>query len=110
MSYITRNLKQKATYWAPTGVDDFGNQTFAAPITLNCRWEGRTELFIDIDGKEQRSAARVYVNQDVLVGGYLFEGVTTVADPKTIKAAREIRDFRKIPNLRATEFERRALL
>lgn len=111
MSYITRNLRQIVTYWSPGVPDGFGGITFGAPIQIKGRWEDRTDLFIDPQGKEVRSAARVYVVQDVALRGYLFLGTSTAADP-TVESvgALEIRDFRRTPNLLATEFERRVLL
>lgn len=108
MSWITAKLHQKATYWAPSGNDGFGNATFSAPSTINCRWEERTDLFIDAAGKEARSHARVYVDTDVEINGYLYLGISSSTAPEA--AAHLIKDFRKIPDLNAINYERRVML
>lgn len=110
MSVIIKNLKQDVTYWSPSSFDKFGNQIWAAPSAIKGRWEDRTELFIQDTGEEVRSKALVYIDSDVEVGGYLFLGSSISADPSTVTGSREIVDFRKIPNLNADFFERRALL
>ncbi len=111
MSYITRNLKQDATYWAPGGNDGFGGTIFGAPTPLKVRWEDRTTLFIDVDGKEVRSRARIYIKDiDLELGGYIFLGTSSSTAPESVDTAYEIRDWRRTPNMRATEFERRVLI
>lgn len=110
MSYITRNLKQTITYWGPGTPDGLGGNSYPSPVKIKGRWEDRTTLFTDRSGNEKRSSARVYVNQDVTLNGYLYLGNSTAADPTTVVDARLILDFRKVPNLRATEYERRVLL
>ena len=110
MSYLTRNLRQSVTYWSPGTPDGFGGVSFGTPVVVKGRWEDRTNLFVDIDGNEARSSTRVYLDRDVELNGFLFLGSSTATDPKTVSDAKEIRDFRKTPNLQATEFERRVLL
>lgn len=110
MSYITRNLKASITYWPPGAPDGFGGFSFGASSTLKARWEDRTENFVDDEGQEQISHARVYVNADVSNHGYLFNGISGSTDPRTVTDAIEVKDFRKVPNLKYTEFERRCLL
>ena len=110
ISYITRNLKATITYWAPGAPDGFGGFSFGAPSTVKARWEDRTENFVDDQGQEKISHARVYVDTDLSVDGYLFEGISSSTDPRTVDGAIEVKDFRRIPNLRHTEFERRVLL
>jgi hypothetical protein len=110
MSYLERNLKQDLVYWAPGTPDGFGGKTFITPVAILGRWEDRTNLFIDSNGNESRSSSRVYLKQDVVLEGYLFLGTSTASDPLTVAGAKEIRDFRKIPDLAATSFERRVLL
>lgn len=111
MSYIARNLLQNITYWSRGAPDGFGGFAFSTPVTIKGRWEERTDLFKDPQGNEQRSSARVYVDTDVELGGYILLGVSAATDPtaETVDA-REILDFRKTPNLRATQHERRVLL
>ena len=110
MSYITRNLKGIVTYWAPGVNDGFGGVTFPTSVDIKARWEDKAELFIDASGNEVTSKAKVYLVSDVALKGYLFNGKSTVSDPTTISDAREIRAFRRMPNLRNTKFERLAML
>jgi len=110
MSYIDRNLRQNASYWPPGTPDGFGGVNFGAPTTIKARWEDKAVLFIDRAGVESRARARIYVNQDVELRGYIYLGVSASTDPTTVDGAYEIRDFRKTPNLQATEFERRVLI
>lgn len=122
MGIITRMLKQNAVYWPPesseSAGDDFDNygqpQVSLSPVQITCRWEDVTEEFIDITGTRQLSRAKVYVSQDVEVGGILMLGVLAdIVDATNIKEnsnAWEIRRFEKLPNLKATEYLRTAVL
>lgn len=114
MSYITRNLRQKATYWEAGTPDGFGGTTYGAPVEIKCRWEDRVTQFRDFTGAEAISNARVYVDRELNrengLWGWLYLGVSTATSPKTVSGAREIRDFRQIPSLDGRSFERRVLL
>jgi len=119
MSIISRMRKQQATYW-PATPDMYGGVAFGSPILVECRWEDITENFIDAEGREAVSQAKVYVDQVLKVGGFLalgdYTGVTsttTTAEEPTFMppdAARPIRKFENLPNLRATEYLRTAWL
>ncbi len=109
-SWVTRNLKQRITYWATGAPDGFGGVAFSTPVTIKARWEDVSDLFVDSQGREVRSAARVYVDQDVSLGGYLYNGVSTTSDPTTVDGAQEIKDFKKTPTLDNKYHERRVLL
>lgn len=104
-----RNLRADITYWATTP-DGFGGFTSAAPVTMKGRWEGRNELFRTITGEQVVSAAIVFVESDVDINGYLFEGVSTVADPTLVSGAMQIKQFVRIPDLRNLSHDRRAFL
>ena len=100
---FTRNMNQVATYWAPTGKDEFSKVTLAAPVTIYCRWQNKQELFTDVNGKEQRSSAVVYPAQALLNQGWLFEGESVATDPRTVSGAREIKAVGTSPSLRNTQ-------
>ena len=36
---------QTATYWSPTTINKFGEQTFETPAAISVRWEEKTEIF-----------------------------------------------------------------
>ena len=108
--YITKNLNQTITYWANPTSDGWGGSTFDTPVAITGRWEDRQELYRDADGQEVLSHAVVFVGQDVDIKGYLYLGTSVAANPKNVDGAREIKSFRKIPNLKATAFARKAWL
>lgn len=105
-----RLLQQDVTYWSPGTPDGFGGTTFGSPIYLKGRWEERSELITTPDGELLRARTRVFLDRDVVTGGYLYLGRSANASPAMVEGAHEILDFRKIPSLDATTFERRALL
>ena len=110
MGFTTAFLKQTATHWAVTGVDKFNNPTFGTPEELNCRWEERTELIQTPDGQQKPSRARIFLEDDIVVGDYLFLGISSETDPRTVPNAYRILDFRKIPGLYVEQYERKAYL
>ena len=112
MSDITkRGLNQTATYWGNPTPDGWGGYTFDAPVEIDCRWEDTSKLFISAQtGKEERSRAMVFVDQDVVVGGYLYLGSSTGTKPEEVTGAFEIKSFGKTPSVKATKFLRKAWL
>ena len=116
MGYLTRNLRQKMVYWGNPQPDGYGGYTYDDPVEIKGRWEEREELFIDSAGVQQVSRARVFIDQDVVVDGYLLLAeLSTVSSgeegsPGTVDGAFRIRGYRKTPNLRATDYERKAWL
>ncbi len=113
MSIISRMRKQDAVYWSLTAAgikyDTFGNPVNAVqPIQIKCRWDGSQEEFLDSEGTKRMSQAVVFVDRDVDIGGYLFEGVVAdlqnQTDPRKNSEAFEIKAFKRTPNLKATEF------
>lgn len=110
MSWLTLFHKQTITYWAYSGIDSTGEPSFAAPTSLTGRWEGRQDLFVNAAGEEQRSAAMVFLGQDVKEGDWLYLGTSATTNPKNVSGAFEVKGFRKIPDLTASDFERIAYL
>ena len=108
--YLTKNLKQTITYWGNPVSDGWGGSTFDSPVTITGRWEDKQELFRDAEGQEVLSHALVFLSQDVEIKEYLYLGTSAEANPKNVSGAREIRSFRKIPNLKATAFMRKVWL
>ncbi len=102
--------RQTATYWSTPVSDGFGGYDFTSPVPLQVRWEEKQEEFTDPEGKLNISRAVVYVPSDVTVGGYLFLGSSTDANPSTEHEAYMIKQFAKTPDLRNLFNERRAFL
>lgn len=101
MSYINDMLTEQATYWEPTGEDEFGNTTFSEPQTIDVRWEDKSELFKDEQGNEVVSNAVIYTLEDLQLEGYLYKGVTS--ESSTNVNAREIRQLKETPNVEANQ-------
>lgn len=110
MGLFRRTLRQDVTYWAPGAPDQTGGVSYAAPVNIKGRWEERAELFIDANGNEVRSSAVVYLAVDVVLEGYLLLGISTATTPVGVPGSFAIRSFRKIPDIRARNFERKAML
>lgn len=109
MSIITRMRKQTAVWWQRTGRDVTGDPSFADPVEIDCRWDDKQELFVDVNGDEKISRATVYVDRDMSPGDWLKLGElesSTPDDPRDTTGAWEMRDWNKMPNLRATEYLR----
>lgn len=97
-----------ATYWIAGPRDPFGAPTWQAPVQTRVRWEDRSRLYIDNEGRQVRSEATVYVQNYVPIGSYILRGVSVSPDPPD--EAREVKDYREIDNLRGTRTERRLML
>ena len=111
---ITRMRKQTAVYWPAPVNDGYGRYSFRTAVEIDCRWEDTIEIFVDKEGKERRSMAKVYTDRDVDMDGYLWLGTTSdsayLADPQSLTDAYPIRRFDTLPTLAATQFLRTAWL
>lgn len=101
---------QTATYWALSGNDGFGGMSFSTPTSVSVFWQDVQQKYMNENGEEKVSKAKVFLEQDVTVGSYLYLGTSTESSPYDVTGAYEIKSFSKIPSLDASEFERKALL
>lgn len=100
MPNFERNLKQTATFWVPNGHDMFGKHTFSAPVQLPCRWENKSELFLDKKGQDRHSRAKVFLSSPVDLSGYLYLGTSAALDPLVVSGAYEIMMIIELPDLK----------
>lgn len=103
MTHLARYFKQQATYWAPQGsTDTFGKAALAAPTTISVRWERKQEQAIDAKGREIVSKAIVFCDDslDIQFDGFLYEGVSSVADPTNLDGAYQVRNVERVPSVR----------
>lgn len=107
---MSRVLNQVATYWAPTGENLYGVNSFASPIAITCHWEDRTDLVRNPKGEEFTTSAVVFVDRVLVSGGFLCKGDFTVISDPFLTGAKEIRGFTQIPDLRNVDTTRKALL
>lgn len=115
--FIADVTVQTAVYWANPVSDGYGGTNFTAPVEINCRWDGKTKLITDNQGKQIVSKAQVLLNQDVDEGGYLFLGTLDDLDsaqevnPIGSFGAYEIKQLIKTPLFKSTtEFVRTVFL
>jgi hypothetical protein len=105
-------LKQTAVYWGPPVSDGDGGETFPSPVEIKCRWEDVEGNVVDPTSNATTSNSLVYVDRDVLRGGYLYLGGMSglSGTPVNIVGARRIEGVKKTPNFRATEHLREVTL
>jgi hypothetical protein len=116
--------RQVAVYWAPGPDDDFGNETYAAPVELLVRWTDRNEEIVNGRGETKFTKSEVYVGQDVELDGVLWlssktkgytagEAIDELDDedePFKNENASAIQRFDKTPTMKADDFLRVAYL
>lgn len=107
MALLDRMRKQKAVYWERTGADGNGAPVYAGPRELRVRWENRHKEYVLPSGEKYVSNARVFAGEELVMGSLLWEGeldaVLYIDDPRRNANAREIVLFDSIPNLKATD-------
>ena len=114
-NFPNKQLNQTALYWGSPSASGWGGYDWNDAVEIDCRWEQASEKFINQTGEEVQSQAVVYLDQDVDVGGYLMLGdlddiSSSEATPDDVDGAYAIQGFSKIPNVKGTEFERKAWL
>lgn len=107
MKLSQRNRNQTATRWTSATLDIYGNATWNR-TTLQVRWEDTQQKTVDFQGNEFLSNAIVYTGEDIKVGDYLFLGTSISLTPP--EDSYEVKNFRKTPNLKATDYMRKAVL
>lgn len=107
MGFPTRNLTSDITIFTIASKDIYGKPTWTTS-TAKGRWEYKQEKTIDAQGNDFMSNAVVYLDTDVTTGSYLYEGISTDSSPPS--TAREVKNFSKIPGIRGTYYERKAIL
>lgn len=98
---LQRHMHQTATYWAadPANTDIYGKPVYSAPVTFQCRWETKNELFQSKTGEEKTSKSKVISTQPMIVDGWLFLGTSAALDPTTVDDAWEIQGLGVFPDL-----------
>lgn len=113
-NFLKRTLKENAVYWAPDTKDGFGGRTYKDPVDLKVRWEQKSRVITDAEGKESVSDAEVYVLIDLEMEGKLWKGSTEDGDysssSEMVEEAYEIKGFEKLPSLKSGQFIRKAYL
>ena len=108
---VKRMLRQDAILWTYAGEDRFGRKTYEEPRQIKCRWEEKTEQFLDRTGNTQISRAQVYVPEKIPELSVLWQGTFAtvvvandedgVPDPFVNPGAYEVRQYGEQPNFKA---------
>jgi hypothetical protein len=124
----SRMRKQNAIYWPPASLNDFAEPVYGDLVELvlteggvnyRVRWEDVIENYIDAQGTVQQSTTTVYVpplpsGGEVELDGYLWlgdlAGLTSTTDPTLNPGAEKIKQFKQIPNMKATQILRAVYL
>lgn len=105
-----RDFPQTITLWSATP-DGFGGNTFAAPVLIKGRWEEKQVMYYSAKGDEVQSKAVVYLDTDVAIGDYIAQDDQTgTAVATNSSGASPVMQFRKSPDLRQHEYERKVIL
>lgn len=114
MKILTKMLRQKAVYWPVPTSDGRGGVQVDAPVEISCRWEDVEQEYSDAAGHERLSRAVVYVDRDLVVGGFLkkctLAELKDGGDRKLYDDVYEVMKFGTIPTLKADQFLRSAWL
>lgn len=97
------NYRQKVTYWAPIpGDTGTGAKLMAAPITIKARWEDKQEQILNAKGQQTISKAQIYTSDDTIleIDGFLYNGITTEAEPRNVDGAFQVIQIMRVPDLR----------
>lgn len=116
MSYArsNRHFPHKATYWSQMRKDGYGGESWVAPVVVACRWDDATteELSVayKVSGESVISNAKVYTEDGLVQGGYLYLGESTEANPSRLKGAFVIRRVTSLASPTGRFFEHAAYL
>lgn len=112
---ILDKLNQKCCYWAAPVADGYGKFTYAAVVEIDCRWNNKAMRYINKEGEQKVTTAVVIVNQDLVLGGFLWLGAeadlpSPHTDPTTVSGAYAIGFFSKVVSLDGIDVVRKAYL
>lgn len=104
-----------AVYWPPAAIwSETGIPVPEDPIQISCRWEEKSEQYIDAEGTEQVSQAIVVVDRDLKTTGILMRGtlldIVDPVNPKSNPDSWEIKSYSKLPDFKGSKYFRKAFL
>jgi len=108
---ISKFAVQTAVYWGTPQSDGMGGFTWSAPIEVNVRWDDKSQLVINKDGKEVQSDAEILTNAELVYNGWLVlsdletlnGAYSDISNPRNIEGARQIMAKDKIPFVKSTD-------
>jgi hypothetical protein len=104
MSWLHHLIRQTATYWPLSSVNQYNDPVVGEPDEVEVRWEDRIELFIDtMSGDQVQSRSIIYTEEELAVGGYLYLGISDEADPLELEGADLIRRVDMVPDVKGRD-------
>lgn len=110
LQFISKVCVQDAVYWAPGADNGFGEKSWTS-TQIKVRWDGVSESITNKYGKEVISSAKVMVQQELNVEGFLYLGTLVSlstaqkANPLLVNAAYPIQKLQTTPLFKsATKF------
>lgn len=91
--------------WVAGTPDIYGQPTFTGPNSMKHRWEDRTGLFINNQGRQEGFKHRVYMDTLVKPGDRISKRTTDTFDDSI-----EVKDVREIMSVNGRKREIRVLL
>jgi hypothetical protein len=80
-SFVNKVQKQKLIYWETNGFDGYGQNTYAYPEELNCRWDEVYETVKDPQGREFVSKAVIISPKLLVQGSYVKKSLLLTSTP-----------------------------
>lgn len=104
MRIIKECQKDRLTYWAYSGADEYGQPTYANPVTMTCRWdEAQKQVFAE-DGSPVFSKIELITERKLLLKSLVRKGQLTVHQhqqaPRTLDGVHEILMVEETPMLK----------
>lgn len=85
LTWIDKMLTDVAVYWEPPIRDGLGGYTWAYPVEVKSAWQYKPSISYDSSGAVIPTNSEVWVNYEVINGGYLWRGsineLKTIFDP-----------------------------
>lgn len=110
ISFVKSVCVQDAVYWSPGADNGFGEKSWTS-TQIKVRWDGVTEAITNKYGKEVICNAKVMVQQELNVEGFLYLGTLTSlstaqkANPLLVTSAYPIQKLQTTPLFKsATKF------
>jgi hypothetical protein len=105
MVYVQMRFLSNGLLWISSDPDIYGQPTFSGPVNIRHRWEDRSGLFINSQGRQEAFKHRVYTDVKPKPGDRLAKRSTD-----TFESSHEIKDVREILNVSGKKREVRVLL
>ncbi len=93
---LDKFYKQTLSYWGTPVANGYGGWSWDAPIEIKGRWVDKQELFINAAGEQVLSKAKVFVDRDLDMGGYIYSGTSSTVDPTDVVGAHRIEGWKKV--------------